>query len=528
MATLQQLEDALRKADAAGAVDDARMLANEIVRMRQAAPMVTTDDETGVVYKNGRIVYDPDSDPTNVTDPTQGMSTVGKFLAGAGGKFNRAGLAIKDIFVGADEELAAARERDRPLYDTTAGGLGGLVSDVAMSVPLLAAGGAIAAPLGMGAAATRLAAPAIGGALEMGLLKGTVGEEDRKKQAAGGAALGLLGEAVSRPLARVGKSAFGAARDKAISEIQKKGKYQVPSLAGGKSSLGALFESVPGKNVAEKASYANQANTSRLAKEALGIDLDTPLQEGISQMKRPYGEVMKKLESNASRFGPDQALAKDLADIETNYLDLIEAVPPAVRRPLESLFVSGGEPLNASQLVSLSRFARDKAEKAMRPTAEATDVAMGRSYRQIQNAIDDFLERKVGGKLSKELRDAKFKYAVASNIEEASVGELVDAHKLSRVMGKRSSRSPELNMIRQAVETIPELTKLTSMLAPTGGPLATVGGAIAGSQAARTTGRLSSQMSPLIQALGQQQNIFGIPVGTPAQAGILGIGLGQE
>jgi len=113
MATLQQLERALINADAAGDTEAARTLASEIIRMRGAAqrPTVTTTEQ-GKVFRDGQVVYDPATDPTNVTDPTAGMSAAEKFFAGMGGKVMRAGLGVKDLFVGADEELAAARELD--------------------------------------------------------------------------------------------------------------------------------------------------------------------------------------------------------------------------------------------------------------------------------------------------------------------------------------------------------------------------------------------------------------------------------
>ena len=49
MATITELEDALRNADAAGDADAARMLADEIIRLRQAAPAAAAQPQAAAI-----------------------------------------------------------------------------------------------------------------------------------------------------------------------------------------------------------------------------------------------------------------------------------------------------------------------------------------------------------------------------------------------------------------------------------------------------------------------------------------------
>ena len=94
-------------------------------------------------------------------DPTEGMSTAERLLAGTGKAFVDIGRAAKQIVgMGDDQEIADARERDRALMGTGAGITGNLIGNLAASLlPAGAAGVAL-----RGAAAV----PALSGALRAG------------------------------------------------------------------------------------------------------------------------------------------------------------------------------------------------------------------------------------------------------------------------------------------------------------------------------------------------------------------------
>lgn len=525
MATLQQLERALVNADAAGDTDAARTLASEIVRMRGAAqrPTVTTTEQ-GKVFRDGQVVYDPATDPTNITDPTSGMSAAEKFFAGMGGKINRAGLAAKDLFVGADEQLAAARERDKALYQTGAGALGGFAADVAMSLPFLGGAGMAARGLGMVPQVARYAAPAAAGAAEFATLQGTTEDQSRLRQAITGGVLGAAGTKVGDVLSGMGRSIFGRAQDEAIDRAQKVG-YEVSSAVGGRSTIGSVAQDVGGRNPSFAAAYRNQANTDRLAKEALGITLDDPIETGLRQTKKPYKDALKKIESIPNRFSPDNQLTQDLDGVMSVYDELIEAVSPARKRAFESLFMGAEDAYNPNQLVQLSRYLGGEAKKLFKST-DTNKQSTATRFIEVKNAIDDFLGRKVGGDLANEFSEARTKYAIASNVENAAKGEHVDAQKLANLMGNMKSKSEQLNQIRDAANAIPELTKLTTARESGGGILAPVSTLLTTSPAARAVGRTYPTVIGAARAMGQPMGLLGGM--TPAQAGLLGLGLGGE
>lgn len=529
----------------------------------------------GAVYRDGQVVYDPTTDPTNVTDPTAGMSTYQKFMAGVGGKFNRAGLAVKDLVVGADEELAAARKRDEALYNTRAGALGGFTGDVAASVlpymvgapvvagalraapsvaqslapaasrlmygaggpgtgmasQLLQRGGALAGQ-GLGSVAARIASPtavkfgvpAAIGATEFSTLQGTIEDQSRLNQALTGATLGVLGVKAGDVLSGMGRSIFGRAQDEAVKRAQKAG-YQVSSSAGGRSSVGQAAEAVVGGRESSILNYQNQANTDRLAKKALGITLDDPIETGISQTKQPYNVALDKIKGIKDRFSPDKKLTQDLDEFMADYDDIIEAVQGLKKRDLEGVFMGEEDAFNPKQLVEISRYLGGRAKKLFK-SDDTNQQGTATRLIQVKSVIDDFLERKVGSDLANEFAEARTKYAIASNIENARMGEHVDAKKLAGIMGDIKSKSSELNAIRDAVNAIPGLTTFTTQRAPSPGMIPAVGSMVTTSPAAQALGRTYPTMMGPARAMGQPVGLLGGM--TPAQAGILGLGLGGE
>ncbi len=139
------------------------------------------------------------------TDPTQGMSTYDKFMAGMGRGMVNVARQLGNItgFV-SDEEMAEAREVDRPLMRTGAGRVGSFAGELATTVPL--AGGAVglgarAAGAALPAARTAMAARPIGAGAARGLAEGAIegailaGPEARTQGAIGGALGGSVGGA---------------------------------------------------------------------------------------------------------------------------------------------------------------------------------------------------------------------------------------------------------------------------------------------------------------------------------------------
>lgn len=156
MADIAQLERALINADKAGDSEAAMALAGEIRRMRGA----------GVPAKEQKPSF----------DPTEGMSTMDKALAGAGKAFVDVGRGVGQLFGLVDEkDIEEARRRDAPLMKTGAGMAGNLVGNVAVAAPTafipgvntVTGGAAVGAAMGAlqptGEGESRLANATVGG-----------------------------------------------------------------------------------------------------------------------------------------------------------------------------------------------------------------------------------------------------------------------------------------------------------------------------------------------------------------------------
>jgi len=204
MADLAQLETALRNADAAGDSQAAQMIAAEIRRQRSAP----------VAQPAQQAAY----------DPTQGMSTSEKLLAGAGKAFVDLGRGAGQLARSALPESAAnrlglptaadieeSRRLDAPLMRTGAGTIGNVAGSVAAALPTAFIPGA----------------NTIGGAALLGAAQGAlqpVGEKDSRLQNIGTGALFGFAVPAAIKTAQIGKAAL-------IDPITDAGRAQIVAKA---------------------------------------------------------------------------------------------------------------------------------------------------------------------------------------------------------------------------------------------------------------------------------------------------------
>lgn len=228
MATLKEIEDAIRAADAAGDAEAVQALAVEYERLSQAAPAPTP----APAPPGGRLPASPGPAPGGVAttipaptpgglpaapeavpgglpsfappapveryDPTEGMSPAGKILAGMGQATSstiRGGRQLFNYLTGDQAELARlneeeneARRLDAPLLSTGWGRAGQIAGHVAQAaIPGTAVARGVRAA-GGGTKALIAAEAALGGAT--GALQPTVQGESRAANAKTGAIIG--------------------------------------------------------------------------------------------------------------------------------------------------------------------------------------------------------------------------------------------------------------------------------------------------------------------------------------------------
>lgn len=298
MADLDRLYDALRKADAAGNADDAKVLASAIRNLRDAKTL----DYDKLTYA-----------------PTVGMSTAERTAAGAGRSVAEAGRGIGQLtgLVSSQDE-ADARALDRPLMSTPSGQVGNTLGTVGMTLlpggalkgagtALRAAGEVGAADLASTAGGVLLAPNTIGSGLAVGAGTGLVQPATDLKEramnvgfgAGGGAAVPILNRAASTAKAFLEPLYEGGQNNIVGRTIQR--------AAGGQDVAPALrsaTELVPGSQptVGQAAGNAGVAALERTASAT------TP------EVTNAFSQRM--LAQNDARVKALQSVAGDQTDLE--------------------------------------------------------------------------------------------------------------------------------------------------------------------------------------------------------------------
>lgn len=202
MATIDDVTQAIRNADAAGDSASVRALAPVLQQMIHQQNVAATTAQMATEYA-----------------PTVGMSGTDKFLAGAGKAFSDLGSGVKQIFTGNSnqQEIDDTKRRDAPLMATGAGLAGNITGNVAAVVPTAFIPGV-----------NGLAGSAALGAT-LGGIQPVASDESRLKNIAVGGAAGLAGPVVARGVTAVAQGA------KALVE---------PFTAGGRQAIaGRTLES---------------------------------------------------------------------------------------------------------------------------------------------------------------------------------------------------------------------------------------------------------------------------------------------
>jgi hypothetical protein len=378
MADLAQLETALRNADAAGDSQAAQMIAAEIRRQRSAP----------VIQPVQQATY----------DPTQGMSTSEKLLAGAGKAFVDLGRGAGQLLRGGIGESAAnrlglptaadieeSRRLDAPLMRTGAGTIGNVAGSVAAALPTAFIPGA----------------NTIGGAALLGAAQGAlqpVGEKDSRLQNIGTGA--LFGAAVPAAIktAQIGKAALidpitDAGRARIVAKALRRAASNPEQAAQNLATRTAAtpgFQPTAGQ-LADDAGLASLERAARAIQPAEFGDIDTSQQAALvnalrgvagtpeqraaaiananQQAKGLYGQAFKEnvevtpeLAKLASR--PSMRMAESRAK------DLASELAIPFQTTLENLrpqYVSAGRPNPLKAVVQDSEFIPPKYEAFQQP-----------------------------------------------------------------------------------------------------------------------------------------------------------------
>lgn len=384
--------------------------------------------------------------PDKPLDPTEGMGTGEKILAGVGKGFNDIGLAARQALGLADtKDVAEARRLEAPLMNTKSGVVGNVIGSVAAgAVPAMmlpsvggaaAVGGALGAFQPVGDGESRFANTAIGGALGgasqwgLGKLAGMAGNKLATAEA----------EAASR-------ASQNSVRDATLKASQEAGYVVPPSQAGG-GGVARVLEGISGKyKTNQAAAIKNQNVTDQLARKAVGLAPDEPItREAMQAVRdRAFQSGYEPL-TKAGAIETDRVFQRALDDIVTDYQGAArsfpDAVPNEVMKRIDSLRTGA---LDVGDGLKMTRILRDEANQAY----VSGNPAIGKATKKAANAIEDQIERALegAGESGKEMlgkfREARTLMAKAHSVEKAIVE--AGGHVNAKVLGAALQRGKPL------------------------------------------------------------------------------------
>lgn len=443
-------------------------------------------------------------------DPTKGMGTGQKVLAGMGSGMASVGraLGLGDVLertLGLPATKEEADRLDKPLAATTAGKIGqvgGTVAPAALSAIIPGAN-------------TYLGATLIGAGMGGALTEG--GLQDRAMGAAGGALGGPLGLAVGRGIGNaatwaLGKRAAGQAADDAMiagARTANEAGYVLPPNEIKRDLPNALANAWGGQiKTAQQAAYRNQQNTNKLAAEAVGLTEDAALtREVLDQVRKNAGVVYSEINA-LGQLRADKSYFRAIDSLKGIYegaaKDFPELAKPEITNILNAI---RKDEFSAKGAVDAIRILRADADAAFR----RGDKGLAKALKGGAGALEDVIERNLsmrnaavyepaaraarpsgtnaipeqfpGTAVSKDVRpagpevltevqaagpndllqrfrEARKLIAKTYDVEKALKGENVDASVLARRMQQGKPMTDELRTIAEVAAKYPKATQL--------------------------------------------------------------------
>lgn len=427
----------------------------------------------------------------------EGMGTGGRLIAGAGQGASDIGYGVGQL-VGAvsQDEIRAKAERDKPLRDTAAGTIGSVGGQIAAFAPMSFIPGAnTAAGATLIGGAAGLAAPVAEGNVVAG----------KAKNAAIGAAVSrggfeagkFIGGRVADNVAKRNLEGLqNSGRDAVLKRGQQLGYVVEPTLAN-PTYMNRALEGTAGKlTTAQQVGGINQSVTNSIARRAIGVPDDVPLDtsvlNGVRNKASQAYEAIRKLPHKASKTGApmrvatDGAFRSELKRIVDPFRKLAKDVPEEAGKEVEDLVrqYSTGS-FDPGNVVTLIQRRRADAATLFKSADDPVKRDLARAHRALAEALEDLLERHVGRagypEMVQELRASRELIAKTYSIEAAlnpGSGNVV-ARKLANQLGKGRPLSGELLDAARFASAFPKSTQEITSSMPGISPLDVAVGTIA-------------------------------------------------
>lgn len=422
-------------------------------------------------------------------DPTEGMSTTEKVLAGAGKAITDVGRGVGQM-VGlvSREDVAESRKNDQALMNTTGGQVGNFAGNVAMLAPTALIPGAATIP----------GAAIIGGVA--GLTAPSTSTKETLANVALGGAGGAAGQAVANKLpgmvnawsqrsaAKTAAEAAQAAPRFAAAQKGAQAGYVVPPADLNPGVVSEVVSGLSGKiKTAQTASQRNQAVTNKLAARALGladdVNIDIPT---LTNIRNQAGQAYQAV-AGAGTVTPKPAYTQALDDALRPFVSRSKSFPNSKVPPIvDDLNALKTNAFDAGDAIETIKGLRNDADAAYR----AGDKLAGKAYKQaseaLENAIDDHLVTSgAPANMLKAYREARQTIAKTYTVQGALNAETgaINAQKLAADLTKGKPLSGELKDVAKFSTAFP---KATQALKETPKSVSPLDFAVAGTSAAST------------------------------------------
>lgn len=409
--------------------------------------------------------YAQPKQPEPTYDPTEGMSTTDKVLAGVGKAMTDLGRgAGQMVGLVSRDDVEEARKLDSSLMNTKAGAVGNFAGNLALL-----------APTAMIPGANTVAGAGLIGATT-GLLQPSTSTSETLTNILLGGAGGAGGQKVANKLPGVvqqwSKGAADDAAAKTAASAQKfaaatKGNqlgYVTPPADLNPGMLSELTSGLSGKiKTAQVASQRNQGVTDKLARKALGLADDAVLDADALQAIRNQAATSGYAPiRQAGQIAADADYTKALDTIASQYQGAARSFPGAAKNPvLEMVEGLRAQAFDAGDGLDMVKVLRESADKAYR----SGDSGLGKASKAAADAIESQVDRSLSAsgntEAVKAFRDARKLIAKTYTVQKALNGETgsVSAQTLARELAKGKPLSGELKDVAQFSTAFPKASQ---------------------------------------------------------------------
>lgn len=405
-------------------------------------------------------------------NPTDDMGSIERLRAGIGMGMSKAGRAVGQLFGAySQDEIDEANRLDQSLANTTAGKVGNVIGMAGVAAPTALIPGVN----------TALGAGLVGAG--MGALTTDGGLADRAKGAAFGATGGVVGKFAGQALGAGARKVADMAGDRVAAataaSAQRMGAankaagagYVIPPADLMPGKMTELLSGLSGKiKTAQTASQQNQGVTNDLARKAIGVADDTPLDvNALLEIRKAAGQAYQQAKG-AGTVTADDAYGKALDKIGDTYKTAAKDFPSLgptnmhgkpvdpIGNLVEGLKVKQFDSASAIDAISVLRESADKAFRT-------GDTALAKANKDAARALEDMMERhlkeqgnEAGLAAFREARTTIAKTYTVQKALNAQTGD-VSAQSLARDLGKGKPLTGGLRTAAEAAMAFPKATQ---------------------------------------------------------------------